>query len=60
MIVIFAEKEMEHINTKKFRWTIKDDCPDNIKKRLKKKLDYLYSKEYDQGNPMRYGIPKEE
>ena len=60
MIVVFTEAEMEHINTKRFRWTVKDDCPESMRKRIERKLGYLYDKEYDQSNPIRNKMPKEE
>ena len=42
MIVIFTEEEMKHINTTENAWTIKSDCPDSMRKRIEKKLYYIY------------------
>lgn len=41
MHVIFTDEEKEWINMKPFNWTVKDGCPENIKKEIEKKLKVL-------------------
>lgn len=48
MIVFFTEIEQKYINKRSGRWTIKDSCPDDIRPKLKRKLDYLYDPKYRQ------------
>ena len=48
MTVYFSDLELEYINQKPFHWTIKADCPRSMRKGIEKKLNYLYSKKYDQ------------
>jgi hypothetical protein len=42
MIVMFTEQEMEYIHTRRNRWTIKDGCPEAMRKRIEKKLHNIY------------------
>lgn len=49
MIVFFTEIEEQYVNKRLNRWTIKDDCPDDVKPILKRKLDYYYDSRYKQG-----------
>ena len=39
MTIYFTEQEIEWIEKRKFNWTIKKGCPEEIKKRLDKKLE---------------------
>jgi len=41
MHVIFTDEEKEWINMKPFNWTVKDGCPERIKKEIEKKLKVL-------------------
>jgi hypothetical protein len=44
MTIIFTEHELEWINKEPFNWTVKQGCPESIRKALEKKLKLLYSK----------------
>lgn len=48
MTVFFTDEEMKYINTSFLKWTIKADCPDNLKRQINEKLEYLYAKKYKQ------------
>ena len=41
MTILFADKEMEYINKNNFNWTIKKECPTDIKKTILLKLNLL-------------------
>lgn len=43
MHIIFTEEEKRWIDTKKFGWPIKEDCPEEIKKRIEKKKSAIDS-----------------
>lgn len=41
MHIIFTDEEKEWIDKKPFNWTIKEGCPEKIKKDLERKLKLL-------------------
>lgn len=41
MTIVFSDEEKEYLIFNKFNWSIKDNCPDSIKKQLKIKLKLL-------------------
>lgn len=41
MHIIFTEQELKWINTQKFGWQIKKDCPPDIRKSIEKKKEKL-------------------
>ena len=43
MTMMFSEDELEWIDKKPFHWTIKDGCPEELKKSIEKKLKLLKS-----------------
>lgn len=52
MTIIFTDTENEWIDKKPFEWKIKEGCPDNIIKALKRKLDLLYKTSYMTGGDL--------
>lgn len=44
MTINFTEQELEWIDKKPFNWIVKNNCPDKLKKSIKRKLDTLYTK----------------
>lgn len=45
MLILFDDEEMQWIEKRLFSWRIKDGCPDNIRKRIEKKLSAAKSGE---------------
>ena len=43
MVVEFSEEERKYIIAEKGSWKVTDNCPENIKVRLKKKIAFLLS-----------------
>ena len=43
MVVSFSKEEQKYIIVEKGRWKVADNCPDNIKVRLRKKIAFLLS-----------------
>ena len=41
MVINFSDNEKKYIVMEKGNWHITDDCPENIKEKLKKKLEML-------------------
>lgn len=41
MHIIFSTEEMKWIDTRLFNWTVKNKCPEAIKKAIEKKLRIL-------------------
>lgn len=45
MHLMLEDEELKWINKELFNWTIKEGCPDDIRKKLEKKLDLIRSAE---------------
>lgn len=43
MVLKFSEEEKKYLITEKGNWQIKENCPQNIKKELERKLSLLNS-----------------
>lgn len=41
MHIVFTEKEMEYIQKTGFKWSVKADCPNDIKKNIARKMSKL-------------------
>lgn len=54
MTITFTEDELEYINKKFGHWTIKKDCPKEIKKSINKKFK-VFSEIYKEYNKKKEG-----
>ena len=50
MTLIFTATELEWINKELFHWSIKDGCPENLKKGIQTKLRLLYGTANKEGS----------
>lgn len=46
MTIFFSDEEMKWIEKALFKWTVKKDCPKNIKADLQTKIAMLYDKRH--------------
>jgi hypothetical protein len=54
MTIFFTEEENKWINKDAFNWTIKEGCPDNVRKTLQLKLEKLKNEHNSFSNGSRH------
>lgn len=55
MTIVFSDEELKWIDKKPFNWSLKNECPEDLKTKIKRKLDILNEKTYSYEEGFKHG-----